>query len=482
MPQPTTTKGKVAVIGAGPAGLVMARWLIAEGFQPVVFEAADRLGGQWNPACATSATWAGMRTNTSRLLSRFSDLDHALQTPLFPRREDMLAYLERYASEFGLTEHLRLSTRVSSLSRTGADWTVLCVDADGDRSETFSHVVLASGAENRPVAPAIAGQDSFTGRLGIIHSAHYPGADCFRGRSVLVAGCSISALEIASELALSGATVTVSYRRQRYVLPKLVAGVPTDHIMFTRAAAEAGATLVPDQLAAALKNLVTQLAGRPDQFGAPAADENIFAAGITQAQHFLPAVAEGRITVKPWLDRIARGEVIFRDGTRCAVDGIILGTGYHPDLDILPADIATCLGGAGAMDLYKDSFHPALPGLAFLGLYNLVGPKLPVLELQARWVAQVFAGQARLPPLHELRAGVAEARARRGRGELPVMHGAALSFAALAGVAPRPERWPELADGLTNGPLSPTSFRLEGPASCSEAPQRLAREFAAAFV
>lgn len=482
MPYSKTSRGKVAVIGAGPAGLVMGRWLITEGFRPVIFEAADQLGGQWNPACATSATWPGMRTNTSRLLSRFSDLDHAPQTPLFPRREDMLAYLDRYASAFDLATHLRLSTQVVSVSRAGADWTVVHTDAEGSRSEVFAHVVLASGAENRPVVPPIEGRNGFTGGLGIIHSAHYPGADRYRGRTVLVAGCSISALEIASELALSGATVIVSYRRQRYVLPKLVAGVPTDHIMFTRAAAAAGATLPPDQLAAGLKGLVTQLAGRPEQFGAPAADENIFAAGITQAQNFLPAVAEGRIAIRPWIDRIEGDEAAFVDGTRCAVEGIILGTGYTPALDIFPKEITTLFGGEGALDLYKDSFHPELAGLAFLGLYNLVGPKLPVLELQARWIARVFAGHARLPPMEELRAGVADARARRARGELPVMHGAALAFAALAGVVPEPERWPDLAERLSSGPLSPTSFRLEGPASCPDAPRRLAREFAEASI
>ena len=34
----------VAIIGAGPAGLVTARWLKREGFDPVIFEQGDRLG------------------------------------------------------------------------------------------------------------------------------------------------------------------------------------------------------------------------------------------------------------------------------------------------------------------------------------------------------------------------------------------------------------------------------------------------------
>jgi hypothetical protein len=44
---------------------------------------------------------------------------------------------------------------------------------------------------------------------------------------VLVASCSISALEIASDIALCGArSVTACYRRQRNILPKLIAGSP----------------------------------------------------------------------------------------------------------------------------------------------------------------------------------------------------------------------------------------------------------------
>ncbi len=39
---------KVAVLGAGPGGLVVARYLKSEGFEPVVFEQGERIGGQWS--------------------------------------------------------------------------------------------------------------------------------------------------------------------------------------------------------------------------------------------------------------------------------------------------------------------------------------------------------------------------------------------------------------------------------------------------
>ena len=40
-----TIKRKIAVLGAGPMGLAVSYQLAKEGFQPVIYEAADRVGG-----------------------------------------------------------------------------------------------------------------------------------------------------------------------------------------------------------------------------------------------------------------------------------------------------------------------------------------------------------------------------------------------------------------------------------------------------
>jgi dimethylaniline monooxygenase (N-oxide forming) len=237
----------VAVIGGGPAGLVVSRWLLAQGLEPVIFEAASRLGGQWNSASASSATWPGMRTNTSRIMTSFSDMDHRLETPNYVQQSEMLEYLERYASAFGLLPKLRLRTRVELLERTGSgQWLIRSASDEAARSEIFSRAIVATGRQNVPEVPHIQGLESFNGALGVAHTAQYNGPDKYRGRKVLVAGCSISALEIASDLALGGAAEVVSTnRRQRYILPKMLAGVPTDHVMFNRAAALLGEIGVP---------------------------------------------------------------------------------------------------------------------------------------------------------------------------------------------------------------------------------------------
>ncbi len=66
-------KSRVAVIGAGPGGVVAAKHLIEAGISPTVFEASDDLGGQWYVSAPHSGVWPGMRTNTSRAMTAFSD-------------------------------------------------------------------------------------------------------------------------------------------------------------------------------------------------------------------------------------------------------------------------------------------------------------------------------------------------------------------------------------------------------------------------
>ena len=59
------------------------------------------------------------------------------------------------------------------------------------------------------------------------------------------------------------------------------------------------------------------------------------------------------------------------------------------------------------------------------------------------------------------------------------MHVMAIMFARLAGVEPNLDANPELRRALLFGPLSPASFRLEGPDALEDAPIRTAQAAAA---
>lgn len=468
----------VAVIGGGPSGLVAARWLKAQGFDPVVFEQSDAIGGQWNGAGAHSGVWPAMRTNTSRVMTAFSDLDYPAGTNVYPTNQEVRAYLQRYADAFGLLPHIRVRSRVEHLTAAphGSGWQ-LTVRTDGRGPETmvYPKVVIANGRYHRPQVPAVRGLDTFTGALGVSHTFRYKEPDRYRGARVLVCGCSISSLEIASDLAMLGASrVVCANRRQRYVLQKMMGGVPADHRAFTRFAALAGEAFPPEASAAGLKALILGTSGSPEQFGAPKPADNVFEAGITLSHHYLPLVAEGRITCRPWLKDVDGQTVRFVDGSEDEFDAILFGTGFTLDMPFLSDELRTTLDvNEHCIDLHAFTFHPDLPGLAVHGAIDQVGPFFPVAELSARWIAYVWSGVRPTPSRDEMVAGIAAYRARRGSPQTVPMHVAAVMFARLAGVEPDLTRWPTLLRALAFGPLAPAGFRLEGPDALGDAPQRM---------
>jgi hypothetical protein len=253
--------------------------------------------------------------------------------------------------------------------------------------------------------------------------------------------------------------------------------VPIDHLAFTRFSALAEESFPLEAVGAGLKQFVLGVAGSPEQFGAPKPPENIFEAKITQSQFFLPLVAEGRITVKPWIDSVDEQAVHFSDGSSEIFDAILSGTGYDLHLPFLSGDIRRMLDAdAHHLDLYKFTFHPELPGLAFLGLLEIVGPYYPVLELQARWIAYTLSGAQAAPSKNDMEAGIAAYRARRGGPQSLTTHAAAVLFSRSAGVEPELQRWTDLARALIFGPLAPVSFRMSGRDSVADGPQRFAAE------
>ena len=468
--------GSVAVIGAGPGGLVTARWLVSQGFEPTIFEQGAELGGQWSGIPGRSGVWAAMHTNTSRVLTAFSDLEHECDL-VFPSNLDVLSYLHRYADTFGLRSRIRFGQRVERISQVGTGWQVTC---DG-RDDFFDRVVVATGRFTSPAIPAVPGLETFTGSASITSTFDYRGAKPYVGQRVLVAGCAVSALEIATDLALLGAArVAVTQRRQRYVLPKFAAGVPSDHRIFTRYGVLADETLPASEVDRQLKEIVVESNGSPEQYGAPAPDPSLFTAGVTLNQGYLPLVAEGRISVRPWIASVSGTDVTFVDGRTEEFDAVVFGTGFSVDLPFLRDDVRTILDiDAVHMDADRYTFHPDLPGLAMVGMWDQSGGYFVPLELQARWIAYTWGAAIPPPTESKQRTAVADYRSRRGSSPKTRMNLAALTFARAAGVEPHLENWPEIRRALLFGPLAPSCFRLEGPDALPDAQARFARDAAA---
>jgi cation diffusion facilitator CzcD-associated flavoprotein CzcO len=435
---------RIAVVGGGPSGIVVAKELLEVGFRAVVFEQSTQLGGQWNVGAPHSGVWPGMRANTSGTMTRFSEVPAPGRWSLFPRAEDVREYLAQYAEQFGVSERARLGARVLEARPADGGWDLDLNDLAGGTnwSEHFAGVVSCSGRFASPYIPD--GLGGHVERVEVIHAMTYRGRAPFRGRRVLVLGNSISGLEIASDLALDlSITVTSACRRPRWIIPKLARGIAADQQWFTAYADLLGRLLAPQDLAAGLRAALLAEAGDPAAVGGLTPDPDLLGTGIGQAQFYLPLVAEGRIAVRPWIAEIRDDTVEFRDGSTCEIDAVIASTGYKPSLPYLAQT---------AGELALQTFDPSQPRLALMGQYVLHGPYLPVLELQARWIAGVWSGRRQISDAPMI-------------PDLPFYphHMLAGAFGAAAGAVPDPAIHPNLADALTFGPMLPERYRLQDP-------------------
>ena len=444
---------RVAVIGAGPSGLVTAKHLLAAGCDVSVLESEDDLGGQWNAEGPASGVWPGMRTNTSRTMTAFYDLPPEPDLPLHPAAEQVLAYLHRYADTFGITERIRYSTTVHEV-RPG--WYV--------DDEPFDAVVAASGRYRRPrLAAGLAG---FTGET--LHAFDYPGAKHFRGRRVLVYGNGISGLEIASDLARTTDVVS-AYRKPRYVLQKRVDDTPSDWQWYTRLGALQRRFLPQERVGDLLRNHVLEVAGNPRDYGAPEPDPDIFTAGHSLCQDYLDQVAAGQISCRPAIESVHGHTLTFTDSTTEQVDVLLMATGYELDVPYLPDDVWAVAGPD--LRLHLRTTHPALPGFAVVGLFLAQGPYFPMLELQAMLVAATWTGglPASTDPGPEI---------SHDEPAVEPHHVFAGLLAEELGIEPDPRHHEDLAEAILLGPLLPARYHLEGASWRPEAAHLFTRQLA----
>src|SRR5215203_3363277 len=295
---------RVAVIGAGPSGLTTAKHAIEAGFETTVFEASDDVGGQWYASAAHSGVWPGMRTNTSRAMTAFSDFPAPASHPLHPSAEQIHVYMRAYAEHFGVTERIRFGTPVRRLA---PGW-----DVDGER---YDGVVVASGRFRKPCFPH--GLERFGGEL--LHAFGYPGAQPFRGRRVLVYGNGISGLEVASDLAPVTAVVS-AFRKPRYVIQKVVDGVSSDWQWYTSFGALERRLLPADEWSRRQRERIERVAGNPVDFGAPEPSRDLRVAGLSLCQDYLKQVLDGSVVCRPEIASIEGRNVTFSDGSTHAVE------------------------------------------------------------------------------------------------------------------------------------------------------------------
>jgi dimethylaniline monooxygenase (N-oxide forming) len=384
---PRAEVADVCIIGAGSSGIAVAKALKQKGIGFVCYEKGSQLGGMWRYENdnGVSSAYRSLHIDTSVGNLAYSDFPFPPGSPDFLSHWEVLSYLEAYADRFGLREEVSFRSEVTRVSAAGGGWDVTLQDGGTRR---FGTVVVANGHLWKPRMPDFQGR--FDG--SIIHSHHYRTPEAYRDQSVLVVGIGNSAVDIAVDIARQARGTHLSTRRSAWIVPKYIMGIPTDRwsAFLTRR------LRLPTPVARAILGKVKVLAvGRQERFGVPRPEHPIWREHATISQDLLPYVGHGRIRIRPDVRLLDGREVEFADGTRTRFDAIAYATGYKTDFPFIAPELWPVRGGAA--HLYRRMLLPEHPGLYFAGLVQPIGPTIPLVEIQARWIAHVLAGEVKLP-------------------------------------------------------------------------------------
>jgi dimethylaniline monooxygenase (N-oxide forming) len=387
----------VCILGAGSSGVAAAKALKEKGVAFECFEKGSDLGGMWryeNDNGASSA-YRSLHIDTSRRNLGYSDFPIPERYPDFLSHWEVAEYLDAYAERFGLRPHIRFRTEVVDVSPSGRSWTVRL---KGGEQKTYSAVLVANGHLWDPRWPEFPGR--FDGLA--VHSHHYKTADPFEGKRVLVVGIGNSAVDIAVDLCRRAKSVHLSTRRSAWVMPKYLMGIPVDRwgAFFVRK------LRLPVRVSRSiLQRLMFLTVGDQARFGLPKPAHPMWKEHATLSQELLPYIGHGWIKVKPDVRELQGDRIAFADGSSEPFDAVIYATGYKTSFPFLKPEVFEVRDNKVA--LYRRTLPPQLPGLYFVGLLQPIGATIPLVEIQARWLAAVLAGEVKLPDRTTMEAEIA---------------------------------------------------------------------------
>ncbi|XP_071438870.1 senecionine N-oxygenase [Hetaerina americana] len=214
---------RVAVVGAGAAGLAAAKNLREESdkFQFTVFEQTGNVGGTWVYTERVgkdefglpihSSMYKSLRTNLPKEVMGFPDYPIPAQEKSYLVSAEILKFLENYAKDFKLYDHIKFFHLVTSITPINGRWSVKVKDLKNNKEKEleFDAVMVCNGHYSTPYIPRIVGAEEFKGNQ--IHSHDYRIPEIFRQQRVVVIGAGPSGMDLALEISREAKTVILSH-------------------------------------------------------------------------------------------------------------------------------------------------------------------------------------------------------------------------------------------------------------------------------
>lgn len=440
---------KIAIIGAGFAGLSSAKVLKLFGHEVTVFEKESDVGGVWS----ASRRYPGLTTQNNKGTYHFSDFPMPKSYPEFPSGEQVQAYLESYANHFGVTQHVRLNTEVLSanLDEQQGLWSVASHDVETDETqdEEFEYLIVANGIFSEPFIPPFEGTAEYENAGGhLCATSEFPGLEEARGKDVIVVGYGKSACDIALEISEVASTTTVVARKLLWKMPRKIGNlVNYKYLMLTRM----GEGLFPyveqhgferflHGIGSPIRNLmlstlqsviVRQLRLRELDLVPEGSFERIARSTVSLATDgFYDKVAEGNMsvhrdcTVTRLLEKDGRPCAELDTGEIVPADLVVNGTGFRQVVPFFDNELqGRITDDRGDFELYQHIQPLNVPRLSFVGYNSSFFSPLSA-EAAALWVADYLMGELKLPPVEEQRRHIAKRlRWMRERTEGKHAHG-----------------------------------------------------------
>ena len=353
------------------------------------FEKGSDIGGNWTYGNSNglSACYQSLHIDTSKTRLQFEEFPVPAEWPDFPHHSLIAKYFNDYVDTFDLRRLVQFNTAVEACRRSASGgWEVRLSNGS---SRSYEGVIVCNGHHWSPNIPSYPG--TFEGVTFHAHAYRTPFDPVdVRGKRVLVVGLGNSAVDIASELSQRTLAdrLFVSARRGVWVLPKYVAGKPSDKSLLP--------AWLPYRLKRRFAAQITRLVvGDMAAYGLPTPDHAPLEAHPTVSSEFLLRCGSGDVTVKPGIAEFAGQQVVFTDGSRERIDVIIYATGYRtvfPFLDLADAPVRN-----NHLPLFKRMVQPQRPDLWFMGLAQPTPTLVNLAEQQSKLLAAYITGRYELP-------------------------------------------------------------------------------------
>lgn len=348
-PDSSPDRFDVAVVGGGQAGLAIGYWLAKQGRRFVILEAGDSVATAWRKR------WDSLVLFTSRRYDALPGVAFPGAPDGYPTRGEVIAYLERYESEFNLP--VQTNSRVRSL--TVQDGRFL-LDL-GERRIQAKRVVVATGPFQVPRTPAWAG--SLAPDVFRIHCSDYRRPSEIPAGTVLVVGGGNTGYQIAKELTVTH-EVHLAVGSRQTPLPQRLLG--RDLFWWL------------DKLGLLEKSVDSRIGRRARDRG----DDTLIGSNPRQARRH-------GVQLRPRAVKAEGGTITFEDGSTLSPAAVLWATGYRTDhswigLPVV-ADDGTARHRRGVSDV---------PGLYFLGLpwqYTRGSALLGWVKDDAQFIAEQIA-------------------------------------------------------------------------------------------